>query len=287
MKILGDYHTHTNNSDGKATVEEMVRAAKDAGLKEIAITEHGDAKWSGGLERKKYSMVRALVEKCGEDIGITTLFGIEANITGSAGQIDFCEEDYDKVDIVLCGIHRLVSPANFISFFTFTLPNWCRGIFRCWSKSRINKNTEIVKRALSENNIDIYAHPNRYFKVDVVEISKVCAERNILIELSSKKINFRPIDFERMVAAGAKFIICSDAHTPRRVGTTAKVFDFLKLCDWKPESIVNIDNTFKRKDRHISGIKIEKLSGKEEEDDVHPKNKKRNKRDKRNKKSRK
>jgi len=28
--IIGDYHTHTNNSDGKDTVEDVVRAAAEA-----------------------------------------------------------------------------------------------------------------------------------------------------------------------------------------------------------------------------------------------------------------
>ena len=287
MKILGDYHTHTDNSDGKAPVEEMVRAAKDAGLREIAITDHGCDKWFGACNPKKYSMVKALVEKSGEEFGVKTLFGVEANITGTAGQIDFdCEGEYDNVDIVLCGVHRFVKSANIISLFSYFIPNWFSAMFHHWSKKRVAKNTEVVKRALTENNIDVYVHPNRYFRVDVVEIAKVCAERNVLIELNTKKINFRPIDFERMAATGAKFIINSDAHTPRRVGAAAKVFDFLKLCDWKPEDIVNIYNTFERKDKTKSGIKIEKLSGEKGKDDVHSKSKKRDKREKREKRKR-
>lgn len=288
MKIIADYHTHTDNSDGKATVEQIIHAAKSAGLSEVAITDHGHGKWFCGIKRKQYSMLKALVEKSGTDNDIKALFGIEANITGSAGQIDFCcEEDYNNVDIVLCGIHRFVKPANFFSFFTFFLPNWFFGIIRCVPQSRIRKNTETVKRAIAGNNIDIYVHPNRYFKVDVVEIAKVCAQRGTLIELNSKKISFRPIDFERMLAVGAKFIIGSDSHSPRRVGNIAKVIDFLKLCDWSPKDIINIDGTFKRKNPLNSGIKIEKLQDAEAQDDVHTKNKKRNKREKVGKKNRK
>ena len=52
MKIIADYHIHTNNSDGKNTVEDVVRAAAKAGLKEIAITDHGHGKWFGGLSRR-------------------------------------------------------------------------------------------------------------------------------------------------------------------------------------------------------------------------------------------
>jgi len=277
MRIVADYHTHTDNSDGKATVEQIVYAAKSAGLSEVAITDHGHGKWLNGLKPKQYSMMKALVEKCGVDNDIKTLFGVEANITGSAGQIDFFAEDYDNVDIVLCGIHRFVKPATFFSIFTYILPNWFFGTARYWPKSRIRKNTELVKRAIAENRIDIYVHPNRYFKVDVVDIAKTCAERGTLIELNSKKISFRPIDFERMTAVGAKFVICSDAHTPRRVGNITKVVDFLKLCEWQPKDIINMEGTFKRKDPLDSGITIEKLKEAEVLDDIYSKDKKRNK----------
>ena len=273
IEIQGDYHTHSDNSDGKSTIEQVIHAAKAAGLREVAITDHGHGRCLGSVKPKQYSMLKALVEKCGEETGIKALFGIEANITGSRGQIDFrCDEDDSLVDILLCGIHRLVKPANILSLFTFLIPNWLCGLVRYTPNSLVMKNTEIVKRAILENNIDIFVHPNRYFKVDVVEIAKACAERGTLIELNSKKISFRPIDFERMAAVGAKFIICSDAHTPRRVGHIGRVVDFLKLCDWREEDIININGTFKRRETFEGGIKIEKLEG---DDDIHPKNKKR------------
>jgi putative hydrolase len=283
MEIQGDYHTHTDNSDGKATIEQMVHAAKSAGLREVAITDHGPNKLFGGIKPKQYSMLKALVEKCGEKNEIRALFGVEANITGSAGQIDFkCDEDGALVDILLCGFHRIVRPANIINLFTFFIPNWFYGLIRYTPEHRMRKNTEAVKRALMENRVDVYVHPNRYFKVDVVDIAKVCAERGTLIELNSKKISFRPIDFERMLAAGAKFIICSDAHTPRRIGSVGKVADFLKLCDWNESDIINLKGTFKR--GTYGGIKIEKIEKIEEINDIHPKNKKRNRRERKHKK---
>ena len=41
MILTADYHTHTPYSHGKNTVEENVARAKEIGLKQIAITDHG------------------------------------------------------------------------------------------------------------------------------------------------------------------------------------------------------------------------------------------------------
>jgi putative hydrolase len=244
MKIIGDYHTHSDNSDGKNTVEEMVRAAAAAGLTEMAITDHGCSKWFKGVKPKRYPMIKALVEKAGTENNVKTYFGVEANFTGTDGQIDVSTEDRDKVDILLCGVHRFVRAANAKSFFSFFVPNWFWWILHYTPKSRIRKNTEFVKRAIEKNNIDIWTHPNLYFKLDMVDVARTCAERGTLIELNSSHIAFRPIDFERMLATGAKFIIDSDSHSTRRVGAVDKVYEFLKSCDFKECDIVNLNGTF-------------------------------------------
>jgi histidinol phosphatase-like PHP family hydrolase len=80
--------------------------------------------------------------------------------------------------------------------------------------------------------------------LDVVDVARVCAGRGTLIELNSKKISFRPIDFERMAQVGAKFIINSDAHSPKRVGDIARAEEFLKNCDYDQSIIINLNQTF-------------------------------------------
>ena len=39
MKVYGDYHTHTLDSDGQNTIDENIAAAKQRGLSEIGITD--------------------------------------------------------------------------------------------------------------------------------------------------------------------------------------------------------------------------------------------------------
>ena len=40
-EMIFDYHTHTVFSHGKGTIEDNVKAAIDAGLKAVAISDHG------------------------------------------------------------------------------------------------------------------------------------------------------------------------------------------------------------------------------------------------------
>lgn len=41
MKVFGDYHMHTRASDGKGTVADKAARARELGLREIAIADHG------------------------------------------------------------------------------------------------------------------------------------------------------------------------------------------------------------------------------------------------------
>jgi len=255
--IYGDYHVHTNHSDGKESVEDMVKAAATLGLKEIAIADHGHGKWIKGLRRRDYARVRDAVKQAGEENNIRAYFGIEANITGTRGQIDVRAEDLGELDLLICGIHRMVKPASILSLFGFFIPNYFWSLIRWTPKRRIQKNTDVVIRALTENKIDILAHPGRYFKVDVVRIAKTAAQRGTYIELNGQKISFRPIDFERMASVGAKFIINSDAHTARRIGNVERVTEFLKTVDYREGDIVNLKNPFVKLEAKI----IEEVGG--------------------------
>jgi len=247
-RTYGDYHVHSMYSvDARGTVDEIVMTAKQKGLSEIAITDHGPAS-TVACRRKHYPHIRALVDKASEDHGIKVFMGIEANVLGRHGKIDIREEDLNKFDIVLCGIHRFLKPGSFWCFFTFLLPNWFWYMLHWCPKGRRRKNTETMKRVIEQNNIDIWTHPNEYFRLDVLEVAKVCVERGTLIELNDSRITFRPIDFERMRALGCKFVINSDAHRPKNIGRHENALKFLSLCEYTDEDIINFTGPFRRGD---------------------------------------
>jgi putative hydrolase len=247
MKLYGDLHTHTIYSDGHSTVEENVKAAVQRGLKQLAITDHGCGKFFGaGMKKADYDIIKAQIKKYSAEHSIEVLFGVEANITGSGGQTDIKTEERGEFEIFLCGIHRGVKAHRLIDYFTFFIPNWFWELIHFTPKGRIKKNTATVINAIEKNNIDILVHPNRYFRTNVLEVAKACIQRGTVMELNSKKISFRPIDFERMTLMGAKFVISSDAHHSKNVGKADRVEEFLKLCDYPADAIINADKPFIR-----------------------------------------
>ena len=52
MELTGDYHTHTIFSHGKGTILENALSAKEVGLKEIGISDHGFAHTAFGIKRR-------------------------------------------------------------------------------------------------------------------------------------------------------------------------------------------------------------------------------------------
>ena len=104
MVLTADYHTHTQYSDGETTVLENVTRAKELGLKEIAITEHGFSHVIFGLRRKEVSAYTKEIREAQEQTGVRTLVGIESNIRGRSGKCDLKEKDYENFDVYLAGV---------------------------------------------------------------------------------------------------------------------------------------------------------------------------------------
>jgi len=264
MKIYGDYHIHSEFSrDARATVDEIAQAAKEQGLFEIAITDHGPGAYIVGSKLKNFPHIKAICERAAQEHKIKIFCGIEANVVGSNGQIDVPADYRKDVDILLCGIHVRVW-GGFRSMFSFFIPNCFWRALRWTPKERIAKNTRVMKSAIEKNDIDVWVHPAKYFKLDVVEVAKTCAERGTLVELNAgrRKLSFRPIDFERMLAVGAKFVISTDSHRTERINQIERVIEFLKYCDYNPSDIVNLVGPYKRpKAKLLANLKEEELRG--------------------------
>jgi DNA polymerase (family 10) len=104
--VIGDFHVHTSVSgDGRSTLEEVVAAALERGVRVLAITEHAENTLSGvGREAMlaQRAEIRAMREKCGD--ALVLLHGVELNI-GPNGELDWDADFRASFDWCLASIH--------------------------------------------------------------------------------------------------------------------------------------------------------------------------------------
>ncbi|MEA2551034.1 MAG: polymerase [Actinomycetota bacterium] len=104
-QIRGDLHTHTNLTDGVASLEEMVAAAAARGYDYYAVTDHAPDLAMQRMTTEKIldqrERLRLLQERYPD---LTLLHGTELNI-GPAGELDWPDEFLADFDLTVASVH--------------------------------------------------------------------------------------------------------------------------------------------------------------------------------------
>lgn len=243
MILTGDYHMHTPYSHGKNTVAENAARAKELGIQEIAITDHGFSHVAFGLRRKEMPSYKAECAAAEKEYGIRVLVGIEANIHGLSGRSDLTEKDYEDFDVYLCGNHVFIKYERKKGKWAYGWGNlFARNLLSKMPKKLVQYNTEAYINAIKRNPIDAITHLNYRCECDTLEVAKVAADYGTYIELNSKKEHLSDEQLNDIVQkTSARFIINSDAHAVQRVGDTQLVEEQLKRLSFPLDRIDNID----------------------------------------------
>ena len=213
MQILADYHTHTVYSHGKGTIEDNIKEAISKGIKTIGISDHGYKHMTYGIKQKDiYTMRKEIDELKLKYKNINILLGIECNILDDNGNIDVDDKILDVVDYIMAGYHFGSKPTSIKGAL-----NHCDNyVFK--SKKSKEYNTRAIINAMKKNNIFIITHPGDKGDVDIKEIAKVAKETDTRLEINSSHGFLNTKQLEEIKSIGNKFIIGSDAHTPKRIG---------------------------------------------------------------------
>ncbi len=242
MILTADYHTHTPYSHGKNTVLENATAAKKLGLKQIAITDHGFNHLLFGLKRKKLNDLRAEIKEAEKLTGVKVLMGMESNLISVDGDTDMRQDDLDKFDIYLFGIHEVLKYKRFSDFYNIMVRNYTAyKLGKKPSAKVIENTTKAYINAVKNNPVDILTHINYKCCCDLKEVAKVCADYGTYIELNTKKRHVSPEEVDLMASTGVRFVVDSDAHSADRVGDTKIADELIKNCKFPLEQIDNID----------------------------------------------
>ncbi|HEX6939230.1 MAG TPA: PHP domain-containing protein [Longimicrobiales bacterium] len=196
--IRGDLQVHTTWSDGRDTLEAMVRAAKAQGYAYIAITDHSPAvRVAGGLDpkrlEKQWNEIEAVERRVG---GIKVLKGMEVDILAN-GRLDLPDEYIERLDVVVAAVHSRMGVGK-------------------------TKMTDRVIKAISHPGVHILAHPtgrliNRRepYAIDVDAVLTAAAELGIAVELDAQpdRLDLSDVHASRARELGVKLAIDSDAHS--------------------------------------------------------------------------
>ena len=196
--LQGDLHVHTNATDGNASIEEMALAAKQTGLKYLAITDHSHRLTVvHGLDQKRLQKQIEDIDKLNSKLsGITILKGIEVDILED-GKLDLPDKILSQLDLVIGAVHTM---------------------FRL---SR-NKQTTRILRAMDSRYFTMLAHPSGRlleerppYELDMLRIIEAARERGCYLELNSQPQRLDLTDTYCQLAKeqGVMISINSDSHS--------------------------------------------------------------------------
>ncbi len=199
--IRGDLHTHTNLTDGVATLAEMVAAGRTRGYEYYAITDHAPNLFMQRMTTEKMlaqrEQVRRLEESLAADGGapIRLLHGTELNIAAD-GSVDWPDEVLAGFDIRVASVHS-----------HFDQPR--------------DEMTRRFVRACQNPYVNVIGHPTARrigrrpgVDVDLAALFRVCAETGTALEINShpERLDLPAEHIRAARDAGVKFAIDTDAH---------------------------------------------------------------------------
>ncbi len=197
-QIKGDLHSHTNLTDGLASLEEMVAAAASRGYSYYAVTDHApDLAMQRMTDEKILEQRDRLRRLQSEYPKMTLLHGSELNIDPDGG-VDWPEEFLAGFDITVASVH---------SHF---------------GQSR-EQMTRRVIRAMENPRVDVIGHPTGRLigkrpaiELDFDEVFKAAARTGTAMEINSfpDRLDLKDEHILWGRRQGVRFAINTDSHAP-------------------------------------------------------------------------
>jgi DNA polymerase (family 10) len=195
--IRGMVHCHTTYSDGKHSIEEMVRAAEAMGMKYVTITDHSPtAFYAGGVSLDRLKRQWDEIDEVQEKVKIKILRGTESDIVAD-GRLDYPDRILEQFDVIVASIHSRYKMDS--AKMTRRIETAMRQpVFKIWG------------HALGRR---IQSRPP--FECDVERILDVIAESRAAIEVNGDpyRLDMEPRWLREARKRKIKFVISVDAHS--------------------------------------------------------------------------
>jgi DNA polymerase (family 10) len=200
--IRGMTHCHTVYSDGKATIEEMARAAEAMGMEYLTITDHSpSAYYAGGVTLDRLARQWDEIARVQELVKVRLLRGTESDILED-GALDYPDTILEKLDVVIASIHSRMKMDE--AAMTARLVRAMRQpVFKIWGHAL---GRLILRRDPFACRLD--------------EVLDAVAESRAAIEVNGDpyRLDLAPEHIQAARARGIRFVISTDAHSTAALG---------------------------------------------------------------------
>jgi DNA polymerase (family 10) len=196
--IRGDLHSHTDQSDGKNSIEEMLDAAQAKGYEYYCVSDHTQSLTiANGMDEAR--LLQRIEEI--DDLNssgrwkLKILKGAEVDIL-SGGELDIKDEVLSELDVVTVSIHSRM-------------------------KDDRKTMTERVCHALENRYVHILGHPTGRlllkrpeFEIDLETVFNVARKNNVVMELNAhpQRLDLNAGNLRAATRIGLRIAINTDAH---------------------------------------------------------------------------
>lgn len=195
-QIKGDFHLHTDWSDGIGSLEEMAETAYRLGLQYIVVGDHSpSARVAKGLDMERFRMQWKLIERLNtyyNPKGFYILRGCEVDILPD-GSLDLPNEFLQEFDFVVASIH-----------------------------SRLNQdNTYRILKAMENPYVNLIGHPTgrsygsrEGYPIQLDKVISMAKETGTALEVNTFRMDLPPEAVRKCMEVGTMVAVVTDAHAP-------------------------------------------------------------------------
>ena len=196
--LRGDLQMHTTWSDGRASVEEMARGAKEKGYEYIAVTDHSvSVRVANGLSEERFRREWKEIDRLNDELApFRVLKAVEVEIKND-GTLDFDRKFLDEFEVVGASLHQ--------SF-----------------RQDAARLTERAVRALSHPSVNFLCHAtNRLIgrregnPIDLPKVIRTAKENGKMLEVDGEpqRLDLDEVWARKAMEEGVPIVIDSDAHS--------------------------------------------------------------------------
>lgn len=186
--LKGEWHVHTNYTDGMCSINDYCQRAVEVGIPLIAFTEHVRK----NLDYDFYSFLSD-IEIAKDEFDIIILSGCEAKVLPS-GELDASEDILKEIDYPIFAYHSF--PVDIDLFLTS------------------------LRKVLMNKYVNSWAHPGAFLnknnlqlpEEDLIEIFHLVSKMNVLLEINDKYKVPSSTWINLAKKVGVEFVRGSDVH---------------------------------------------------------------------------